>query len=225
MMIVKRSKKHFNKNFVMSAEDGERFQLSNKCWIWDKVSDVGDDKVRDYCHLTEKYRGSAHWSCNVNLKLTEKVPVIFHNLRGYDSHSVMQEINKFDVKSKKVLVITYNLRGYDSHLFMEEINKFNVELNVISNRLEKYMAFTINNNLVFIDSMQFINSSSNKLIKNLTDNDFRYLSGRFSGNLLELVKQIEVYSYDYVDSFKKFSEDELPNRCKFFSSVKNKQIC
>ena len=225
MMIVKRSKKHFNKNFVMSAEDGERFQLSNKCWIWDKVSDVGDDKVRDYCHLTEKYRGSAHWSCNVNLKLTEKVPVIFHNLRGYDSHSVMQEINKFDVKSKKVLVITYNLRGYDSHLFMEEINKFNVELNVMSNRLEKYMAFTINNNLVFIDSMQFINSSSDKLIKNLTDNDFRYLSGRFSCNLLELVKQIEVYSYDYMDSFKKFSEDELPNRCKFFSSVKNKQIC
>ena len=98
-------------------------------------------------------------------------------------------------------------------------------MSVISSGLEKYMAFTINNNLVFIDSMQFINSSSNKLIKNLTDNDFRYLSGRFSGNLLELVKQIEVYSYDYMDSFKKFSEDELPNRCKFFSSVKNKQIC
>ena len=67
------------------------------------------------------YRGSAHWSCNINFNLTKKVPVIFHNLRGYDSHLIIKEIGKFDVK-----------------------------VSVIPNGLEKYMAFIINRNLVFI---------------------------------------------------------------------------
>ena len=65
-------KKHCNKNFVMPAEDEERFQLSNKCWICEKLFDVGDDKARDHCHVTGRYRGYAHWSCNVNFKLTKK---------------------------------------------------------------------------------------------------------------------------------------------------------
>ena len=69
IIVKKRMKKHFNKNLIMSAEE-ERFQLSNSCWICDKLFDLGDYKVRDHCHITEKYRGAAHWSCNVNLKLS-----------------------------------------------------------------------------------------------------------------------------------------------------------
>ena len=111
----------------MSAEEEERFQLSNSCWICDKLFDVGDDKVRDHCHITGKYRGAAHWSCNINLKLSKKVPAIFHNLRGYDIHLIIKEISKFDVK-----------------------------VSVILNGLEKYMAFTITTNLVFVDSIKFI---------------------------------------------------------------------
>ena len=84
MIVAKKIKKHFNKNVVMSAED-ERFQLSNKCRIFDKLFDVVDNKVRGHGRITGKYRGSAHWSCDFNLGLTEKVPVIFHNLRGYES--------------------------------------------------------------------------------------------------------------------------------------------
>ena len=64
--------KHFSKNLIMSAEEEERFQLSNICWICNNVS---DNKVRDHCHVTGKYRGAAHWSCNVNFKMTRKVPV------------------------------------------------------------------------------------------------------------------------------------------------------
>ena len=65
-------KKHFNTNLVMSAEDEERFQLSNKCWLCDKVFNVGDNKIRYHCHVTEKYGDSAHWTCNINLGLTKK---------------------------------------------------------------------------------------------------------------------------------------------------------
>ena len=82
------------------------------------------------------------------------------------------------------------------------------------------MAFTNNRNLVFIESMQFMNSSLDSLVKNLSDNDFKYLSEEFSGEFLELVNQKGVYPYDYMNSFKKFSENKLHDRSKFFSSLK-----
>ena len=72
--------------------------------------------------------------------------------------------------------------------------------------------------------MQFMNSSLDALFKNLSDNDFKYLSQEFSGDLLELVKQKGVYPYEYMDSFKNFSEDKLPDRCKFFNSLKDECI-
>ena len=179
----------------MSAEEEERFQLNNSCWICDKLFDVRDDKIRNHCYITGKYRGAAHWRCNINLKLTKKIPVIFHNLRGYDSHLIIKEISKFDVK-----------------------------VSVIPNGLEKYISFTINTSLAFIDSRQFMNSSLDSLVKNLSDNDFKYLSEEFSGEFLELVKQKGVYPYEHMDSFKKFSKNKLPDRCKFFSSLKDKCI-
>ena len=106
---------------------------------------------------------------------------------------------------------------------MQEIGRVDVK-SVIPSGLEKNMAFTINTNLFFIDSMQFMNFSLGALVKNLSDDDFKYLSEEFSGDLLEFVKQKGVYPYEYMDSFKKFSEDILPDRCKFFSSLKDECI-
>ena len=147
---------------------------------------------RDHCHVTGKFRGAAHWSCNINLQLTKKVPVIFDNLRGYDSH-----------------------------LIFRELNKFNVEIDVIPNGQEKYMAFFLNKNLVFTDSMQFMNSSLEKLVKNLTDNDFKYLTEEFGSKNLELLKQKGAYPYEYMNSFKRFGEEKLPDKKCFYSSVKD----
>ena len=65
-------KKHFNKNLIMSPEKKERFQLASNYWICDKLFDVVHDKVRDHCHIAEKYRGASHWSCNINLKISKK---------------------------------------------------------------------------------------------------------------------------------------------------------
>ena len=91
--------------------------------------------------------------------------------------------------TKNAPVIFHNLRGYNNHLIIKEIGKFDVGVSARSNGLEKYMAFTIDNNLVFIDRMQFMNSSLNALVKNLSDNDFKYLLEEFSSDLLEFVKQ------------------------------------
>ena len=61
------------------------------------------------------------------------------------------------------------------------------------------MAFTLNKNLISIDSMLFVNSSLDKLVKNLTDKDFVYLSEKFSGEQLKLVKEKSVYPYEYMN--------------------------
>ena len=188
-------KKHFNKNLIMSEEEEEEFQSSNTCWICEKLIDNDDEKVRDHCHITGKFRGATHRSCNINFQLTKKIPVIFHNLRGYNSHLIFSEINKFDVK-----------------------------INVIPNGLEKYMAFFLGKNLVFIDSMQFMNSSLDKLVKNLSDEDFKYLVEEFDSKHLKILKQKGDYPYEYMNSFKKFDQDKLPARKYFFSSTKKVKI-
>ena len=114
-------KKHFNKNLIMSEEEEHLFQQSNSCWICEKLINNDNEKVRDHCHITGKFRGAAHWSCNINLQLTKNVPLIFYKLRGYKSHWNFLELNKFDVK-----------------------------IDVIPNGLEKYMAFFSNKYLYLL---------------------------------------------------------------------------
>ena len=182
---------YFNKNLIMSMEEEEMFQKSNACWICGKLFDLIDEKVRNHCHISGKFRGAAHFSCNANFKISKRVSVVFHNLKGCDGHLIMKELSNFDVVT-----------------------------DVIPNGLEKYMAFIVNRNLVFIDSMQFMNCSLDTLVGNLVNEDFKYLSREFSGRCLELVKQKGVYPYEYMNSFKKFDEFMLPSKDAFFSPLK-----
>ena len=84
-------------------------------------------------------------------------------------------------------------KDYDSHLIFDELYKFHVNIDVTPNRLEKYIAFFLSKNLVFIGSMQFMNSSLKKLVKILSDNDFKYLNEEFGSKNLELLKQKDAY--------------------------------
>ena len=96
------------------------------------------------------------------------------------------------------------MKGYDSHLIFSELNKFNMKINVIPYGLEKYMTFFLSKN--FIDSMQFMNSSLDKLAKNLSDKDFKYLVEEFGSENLEILKQKGTYPYECVNNFKRFNE-------------------
>ena len=77
-------KEHFNKNVVMTEEE----EQSNSCWICKKLINNDEEKVRGHCHITSKFRGAAHWDCNISFQLTKKIPVIFHNLKDYNSHLI-----------------------------------------------------------------------------------------------------------------------------------------
>ena len=91
----------FNKEPVMTEEGNEHFRNSVECWICDNDYVDNDVKVRNHCHITGEYRGSAHADCNINLKLSHKITAIFHILNydyNYGSHLIMQELGKFNLK-------------------------------------------------------------------------------------------------------------------------------
>ena len=70
--------------------------------------------------------------------------------------------------------------------------------------------------------MQFINSSLEKLVKNLSDNDFNYLTEKFGSKSLELLKQKDAYPYEFMNSFERFGEEKFPDKKYFYSSVKDR---
>ena len=76
----------------------ENFKNSTKCWIYDNNYVDNEVKVRDHCHISGKYRGSAHRDCNINLKLNQKISIVFHNLKNYDSHLIMHKLGKTNLK-------------------------------------------------------------------------------------------------------------------------------
>ena len=85
--------------------------------------------------------------------------------------------------------------------------------------------FFLNKSLVFIDSMQFINSSLYKLVKHLSDEDFKYLVEEFgSENLAPLKQKEDNYPYEYMNSFERFNEEKLPPTNYFYSYVKDEKI-
>ena len=204
-------KKEFNKPLKMTKEDEKEFNKAEECHICNIKYNDDDIKVRDHCHITGKYRGSAHQECNLQLRVNPekvKIPVIFHNLRGYDSHFIMQEIGAI-VKNHSYT----NKKG----------EKCQMNINAIPNNMEKYMAFMLGNHLTFIDSFQFMSSSLEKLVSNLPRESLKYTSKRFKGLKLDLMAKKGVYPYDYMDSFKKFKE-QLPSKEEFYSILNDEHI-
>ena len=205
-------RKHFKKPLKMTKYDEEEFQKAKACHICDKQYTDDTIRVRDHCHITGKYRGSAHQECNLKLRVDPdkiKIPVIFHNLKGYDSHFIMQNIAEI-VKNHKYI----DKNGQEKQM----------NINCIPNNMEKYMSFMLGNHLTFIDSFQFMSSSLDKLVSNMPIESFKYTSKEFKNEKFELMRQKGIYPYDFMDSFDKFNKKELPTKEDFFSILNNEPI-
>ena len=96
----------------MTGENQADFEAATHCHICGEA--LESDRVRDHCHVTGSYRGAAHDQCNLRFRIPEFIPVVFHNLRGYDSHLIMQHLGKLDA-----------------------------EITCIPNNTERYVSFTI----------------------------------------------------------------------------------
>ena len=94
-------KKCFNKPLVMTEDDEQSFRTMDGCHICHEKYTDKDVRVRDHCHITGKFRGSAHQECNLKLRIKPediKIPIIFHNLQGYVSHFIIQQIGEIAKK-------------------------------------------------------------------------------------------------------------------------------
>ena len=163
-------------------------------------NDVNTQKVRDHDHITGIYRGAAHSKCNLQLQKTYKIPVFFHNFRGYDSHLLVHSLPKYPDR----------------------------KISLIAQSMEKYLIMGWGQHLVFKDSLQFLNVSLERLVANLLkagrDNFVNLLNEFPVGDNVDLLMRKGVYPYEYMDSFERFGEAVLPPIERFHSTLKDEDI-
>ena len=198
----------------LTPTEQESFNKAVECHICKKelLNDGGADKVRDHCHFTGKYRGAAHDNCNLQCRKPMILPVIFHNLQGYDAHLFIKQLSqipgeptcipsteeKYIFFSKKIKVDEYKSRrtGEMVSLYFE---------------------------IRFINSFKFLQTSLANLVCNLQPDDFHNTKEIFRENV-ELLTRKGVYPYDYVSSNEKLSETQLPPKGEFYSKLNDEDI-
>lgn len=194
---------------IMNTETEKEFQMATHCHICEQAFTYKTKKVRDHYHVGvegdanfpnySNFRGAACNGCNINFREPKFIPVIFHNLRGFDGHILCQCIGK--LKDKKLKVIAQNM--------------------------ERYVSFSVGD-LCFIDSFQFMSSSLETLVNNMTCegfSNFKHFSNHFKDD--ETAKSLlrkNVYCYDYIDSYEKFEEKKLPPKEAFYNRLKKEHI-
>ena len=194
----------------LTRAEQKLFDEAETCHICNK--ELKEDKVRDHCHFTGQYRGAARNSCNLQCRKPLVLPVIFHNLQGYDAH-----------------------------LFIKQLARLPGNLNCIPSTEEKYISFSksikvdeymsnktgqmvpINFEIRFLDSFKFLQTSLANLVGNLSPDDFHNTKHVFKKNT-ELLTRKGVYPYDYVSSLAKLSETSLPPKEEFYSKLNDEDI-
>ena len=158
------------KPLKLTPQEQKDFQSTTMCHICEQDLNVDKEtghvfKVRDHCHFTGEYRGAAHFDCNLKCRKPLILPVIFHNLQGYDSH-----------------------------LFIKQLSNVTGDLSCIPSTEEKYIScskkikvgeylsrkkgkiFPIKFEIRFIDSYKFLQTSLANLVSNLQPSDFENLN-------------------------------------------------
>ena len=173
----------------MTAADNRAFAAARECYICrGAFSGRFAIKVRDHDHLTGKYRGAAHQSCNMQLRRTYKLPVFFHNFRGYDSHLIVGSLDSFP----------------------------EIDIRVIGQSMEKYLMLAWGDHIVFKDTLQFMSSSLESLAENLQKagrDKFVHVRREFAGvtqQQEDLLFRKGVYPYSFMNDWARFDVRELP---------------
>lgn len=177
---------------LLSEDEEKQYQESIECYLCNKKYNTDDIKVRDHCHYTGKYRGSAHKKCNLAVRDQKniKIPVMFHNAVGYDTHHILDSISQYEGKK-------YELDG-------------------ICLNNEKMKTLQINN-LLILDTMAFMNTSLSKLMDNLEDKDKKRIKEEYGDDSdLLMKKQIFPYEYKWMDHL----DEPVPmNKKIYYSSL------
>ena len=191
------------------------YRNAKKCYICDEeFSADQDDKNRaenrDHNHLDGLYIGPACARCNLSRKYkqatrpkknkpaTYEIPIFFHNLRGYDSHILLEHFPELTSKDR---------------------------VNCIATNFEQFLTFSYRG-LKFVYSYQFLKASLSVLAENLkkSGNEKFVHTKRHFDEHFEMVTRKGVYCYSYMTSFEKFDETELPPIECFYNDLSESHI-
>ena len=200
-----------NEKMVITKEEEEQFKQASDCWICKKKLNL-EDRVRDHCHYTGRYRGAAHNICNLKYSKPNNISVFFHNLTGYDSHLF---IKKLGITTGAIDCIPNNEENYISFsktIITGEYTNKNGETR------NKYFK------IVFKDSLKFMASSLEALVNNLPEGALKNLNKYFTTEQVKLLKQKGFFPYDYMDNIEKLKDPTPPPQKAFYSKLTGKGI-
>ena len=198
------------KEMIFTEEDTKHFNNASDCWICGE--ELGNDRVRDHCHFTGRYRGPAHNKCNLKYRKPKNISVFFHNLSGYDSHLFIKKLGTPN-KNENIDCIPNNEEKYISFSKTIVTGQYTNKKGKVKDKTFK---------IVFKDSLKFMSSSLGALVNNLPA--FKNLLNYFTPKQTELLKQKGFYPYEYMDSEEKFNDTKLPPREAFYSKLSGKGI-
>ena len=195
-----------NEKMVITKEEEEQFKQASNCWICHKKLNL-EDRVRDHCHYTGRYRGAAHNICNLKYSKPNNISVFFHNLTGYDSHLF---IKKLGITEGNIDCIPNNEEKYISFSKTIKTGEYTNKRGETKNKYFK---------IVFKDSMKFISSSMEALVNNLPKDAFKNLEKYFTPEQTKILKRKGFFPYDYLDNIEKLKDTKPPPQKAFYSKL------
>ena len=200
-----------NEKMIITEEEEEQFKQASNCWICHKKLNL-EDRVRDHCHYTGRYRGAAHNICNLKYSKPNNISVFFHNLTGYDSHLFIKKLN---VTGGNIDCIPNNEENYISFSKTIITGEYTNKKGETKNKYFK---------IIFKDSLKFMASSLEALVNNLPEDAFKNLNKYFTSKQTKLLKQKGFFPYDYMDNIEKLKDSKPPPQKVFYSKLTGKGI-
>ncbi len=204
------------KPMVMSDQEKDRYAKTKNCYACE--TQFGTErlnertkkkekvvKCRDHCHITGKYRGAACDKCNLRMRVPMFVPVLFHNLEGYDAHLFVKSLGLEEGEIKCIPKTDEKYISFSKKIPMETIEKEKTE----------YLEMR------FLDSFKFTLKSLDSLVRTLGDDQFETLTSQMlvDSESLKLLKRKGVFPYEYMTDFSKLSATSLPPKKAFYSQL------
>ncbi len=213
------------KPMIMSNSDKTAYEKSEKCYACgiqfesERINEKTKKKekivkCRDHCHVTGKYRGAACDKCNLRMRVPKFVPVLFHNLEGYDSHLFVKSLGLEEGDIKCIPKTDEKYISFSKNIPMETF--------LSDDGKEKTICLEIR----FLDSLKFTLKSLDALVKTLGKDDFRTLTSQMSVDpkSLELLKRKGVFPYEYMTDFSRLGATRLPPKEAFYSQLSDSHI-
>ena len=185
---------------------------SDKCWICEEEFSETNAKVLDHNHFDGSFLGWAHNKCNFLRRTIQFTPVFAHNLQNYDLHHVLKSLQDTNTRNT-FSVIPLNDEKFISLTMKVWIRSYTNEKGNVQHVYEE---------IRFVDSCKFMNSSLDELARNLPVEKFIYLNNHFATRPEEdkaLIRQNGYFPYSYVDSHARYTEDGLPARDKWTNTL------